>query len=47
MEMSIVIVILAVCVVVSLFVAARINKNGIMHTKESFSFKDFKKLMQK
>ncbi|MCL2217396.1 MAG: ABC transporter permease [Defluviitaleaceae bacterium] len=47
MEMGIVIATLAVCMVVTLFVAARINKNGIMHTKESFSFKDFKKLMQK
>ena len=46
-EVGIVIVSLAVCVVLALFVAARMNKNGIMHTKESFSFSDFKKLMQK
>ena len=46
-EVGIVIAILAVSVVASLFIAARINKNGIMHTKESFSFKDFKRLMQK
>jgi len=46
-EVGIVIAILAVCMVIALFVAARINKNGIMHTKESFSFKDFRKLMQK
>jgi len=46
-EVGIVIAILAICVVVTLFLAARINKNGIMHTKESFSLKDFKKLMQK
>ena len=46
-DVVIVIAILAVCMVLTLFVAARINKNGIMHTKESFSFKDFKKLMQK
>jgi ABC-2 type transport system permease protein len=46
-EMVIVIIILAICTVGTLFVAARINKNGIMHTKESISFKDIKKLMQK
>jgi ABC-2 type transport system permease protein len=46
-DVGIVIAILAVCTVGTLFIAARINKNGIMHTKESFNLADFKKLMQR
>jgi len=47
MEVGIVTAIMAVCAVGTLILAARINKNGVSHTSEKMTFKDFKKLLQK
>ena len=46
-EVGVATVIMAACVVLSLNLAARINKNGMSHTSEKITFADVKKLLQK